>query len=155
MEGIFFSGSFCSIFWIRERGLLPGLTVSNDFIARDEGQHVEGAIAIYNLLLQKPSAEIVYEIFDSAVKLEIEFITEALPCKLIGMNATMMQEYIKYVANRLLKSLEYEPLYKNVNQPFTFMDRIGLSAKSNFFELRPTQYAKAKVEEEKDPYANL
>lgn len=156
MEGIFFSGSFCAIYWLKERGILPGLTLSNDFISRDEGMHVESAIEINNLLYDKADVNTIYEIIREAVALEIEFITEALPCKLIGMNSTMMIEYIKFVANRLIKQYGYNELYTNVSQPFTFMDRIGLDGKSNFFEKRPSEYNKlASEESEEDPYSNL
>lgn len=156
IEGIFFSGSFCAIFWLKERGIMPGLTLSNDFISRDEGLHVEGAVTISGLLKEKASEQAALDIFKSAVELETEFITEALPCKLIGMNASMMIEYIKYVANRMAKQFGYNEIYPNVKQPFNFMDRIGLDGKSNFFERRPSEYNKLAVDEEddEDPYAD-
>lgn len=157
VEGIFFSGSFCAIFWLKERGILPGLCLSNDFISRDEGLHTEFATLVYDLLSNKISFEMIKTIFTQAVELEIEFITEALPCKLIGMNSTLMKEYIKCVANRLASQFGHANIFDNVQkQPFAFMDRIGLSGKSNFFELRPSQYNKgAVVEESDDAYADL
>ena len=156
LEGIFFSGSFCAIYWLKEKGLLPGLTLSNDFIARDEGMHVESAIEIYKLLKEKVDTKTIHEIISEAVILETEFITEALPCKLIGMNANMMAEYIKFVANRLIKQFGYDELYAKTSQPFTFMDRIALDGKSNFFEKRPSEYNKlASDEDSSDAYANL
>lgn len=155
VEGIFFSGSFCSIFWLKERGLLPGLTLSNDFISRDEGTHVEGAQLIHNLLQIKADQKVVHQIITEAVELEVEFICNALPCKLIGINSTTMTEYIKFVANRLLKQFEYDELFVGIKQPFPFMDRIGLDGKSNFFEIRPSQYNKLAKVDTIDPYSNL
>lgn len=156
VEGIFFSGSFCAIFWIKERGILPGLCLSNDFISRDEGLHTDLAVLEHDLMLEKISPEAIKSIMMEAVDLEIEFITEALPCKLIGMNAGMMKEYIKFVANRLVKQFGYEEIYPGVSQPFTFMDRIALPGKSNFFELRPSQYNKGAIEDNTtDAYADL
>ena len=155
IEGISFSGPFCSIFWLKERGLLPGLTLSNDFISRDEGLHVEGAIEINKLLIDKAPQDVANEIIRSAVNLEIEFVTKALPCNLIGINAQSMVTYIKYVANRLLTQFGYNILYDNIEQPFPFMDRIGLDSKSNFFESRPSQYNKLAKLDNIDPYANL
>jgi len=159
VEGIFFSGSFCAIYWIKQqkRGL-PGLCISNDFISRDEGLHVESAIEIYNLLVEKASVQAVHEIIAEAVALEIEFITEALPCKLIGMNASLMSEYIRYVANRHVVSLGYPDLYPKVKMPFSFMESMGLDNKSNFFEKRASEYSKADPNNgkpEEDPYGNL
>lgn len=155
VEGIFFSGSFCSIFWLKERGLLPGLTLSNDFISRDEGTHVEGAQLIHNLLQIKADQKVVHQIITEAVELEVEFICNALPCKLIGINSITMTEYIKFVANRLLKQFEYDELFVGIKQPFPFMDRIGLDGKSNFFEIRPSQYNKLAKVDTIDPYSNL
>jgi ribonucleoside-diphosphate reductase subunit M2 len=157
IEGVFFSGAFCAIYWLKERGILPGLTLSNDFISRDEGLHVEGAVEIHKLLKEPIDVETLHSIIADAVKLEIEFITEALPCKLIGMNASNMAEYIRYVANRLVKQYGYPELYPKATQPFTFMDRIGLESKSNFFEKRPSEYNKlaAEVTNGVDPYADL
>ncbi len=155
MEGIFFSGSFCSIFWLKERGLLPGLTLSNDFISRDEGLHVECAYEIHMLLQEKASQADVHTIIQEAVELELEFIINALPCRLIGINSTTMAEYIKYVANRLMKQFGYNDIYVGVKQPFPFMDRIGLDGKSNFFETRASQYNKLAKVDVGDPYADL
>lgn len=155
VEGIFFSGSFCAIFWMKERSKLPGLCMSNDFIARDEGMHTEFATLVHDLLVVKIPYDILKIIIMEAVDLEIEFITDALPCKLIGMNATMMKEYIKCVANRLVKQFGYDEIYPKVSQPFTFMERSALPGKSNFFELRPTQYSKGAVEETGDAYDDL
>ncbi len=155
VEGILFSGSFCSIFWLKERGLLPGLTLSNDFISRDEGLHVEGACEIHKLLIDKADQIVAHEIIREAVELEIEFIVHALPCKLIGINSQTMTEYIKYVANRLMKQFGYDEIYANIKQPFAFMDRIGLDGKSNFFETRPSQYNKLAKVDVGDPYADI
>ena len=155
IEGIFFSGSFCSIFWLKERGLLPGLALSNDFISRDEGLHLEGAYEIHKLLQVKASQSIVHSIIDEAVKLELEFITVALPCRLIGINATTMTEYIKFVANRMMKQFGYDDIYSGVKQPFPFMDRIGLDGKSNFFETRASQYNKLAKVNVGDPYEGI
>lgn len=141
MEGIFFSGSFCAIYWLKERGVLPGFTLSNDFISRDEGLHVESAVEISKLLKDSATFAELREIYTEAVELEVKFITEALPCNLIGMNSALMIEYIKYVANRLSKQFGFTDIYENVKQPFTFMDRIGLMGKGNFFEKRITEYS--------------
>lgn len=153
-EGILFSGPFCAIYWIKERGVLPGLCLSNDFIARDEGLHVDFAIKTYSLLTNKCSQQRLHEIIKEAVDLEIEFITESLPCKLIGMNSQLMIEYIKYVADRLCLSYGCEKIYDS-KQPFTFMDRIGISSKKNFFEKTPTEYSKADNSTKKNAYAFL
>lgn len=158
VEGILFSGSFCAIYWLKNRGLLPGFTFSNDFISRDEGLHVEGALTIHNLLYEKADQKIAHEITREAVELEIEFITEALPCRLIGINAGNMKEYIKYVANGQLKLFGYSEIYPNVAQPFPFMDLIRLDSKANFFEKNSSQYkATAPVNSDAniDPYADL
>lgn len=157
VEGILFSGAFCSIYWMKERGKLPGLCKSNDFISRDEGQHVEFAILIFNMLKEKISVERMHEIIKEAVAVEIEFITESLPCKLIGMNSELMTQYIMFVANRLVKSYGYPELYPKAVQPFAFMDRIGLKSKSNFFEKKPTEYSRkdTKKDNDEDPYADL
>lgn len=156
VEGIFFSGSFCAIYWMKERGKLPGLCKSNDFIARDEGLHTEFAILLHSLLSTKCNKDKFHCILKEAVDLEIEFITEALPCRLIGMNSEMMKTYIKYVANRLCKQYSYPELYPNEIQPFTFMDRIALKSKSNFFEKKPTEYSKGSSNHDNsDPYSDL
>lgn len=155
IEGIFFSGAFCSIFWMKERGMLKGLTLSNDFISRDEGLHVSTAEEIHKLLRVKASEDVAHAIIKDAVDLEIKFICEALPCKLIGINSKNMTEYIKYVANRLLKQFNYNIVYENIKQPFAFMDRIALDSKSNFFELRPSQYNKLETSVDVDPYGDI
>jgi len=144
VEGIFFSGSFCSIFWLKERGIMPGLTLSNEFIARDEGIHTDFACLLYGKLKHKLSAQEAKKILEEAVDIEIEFITQALPCALIGMNAALMAQYIKFVADRLSIQLGYEPVF-SVRNPFSFMERISLENKDNFFEKRVSTYAKSIV----------
>jgi len=144
VEGIFFSGSFCSIFWLKKRGLMPGLTFSNELISRDEGLHCEFACLLYNMLSQKLTAEEIYELIGDAVKIEKQFITEALPVDLIGMNARLMQQYIEFVADRWLVELGYDKLYHTSN-PFDFMELISLQGKTNFFEKRVGDYQKAGV----------
>ena len=142
IEGIFFSGSFCSIFWLKKRGIMPGLTFSNELISRDEALHTEFAILLYNKLLKKISQEKITEIITDAVNIEIEFICDALPCKLIGMNSTLMSQYIKFVADRLALQLGNPKIY-NVLNPFDFMEMISLEGKTNFFEKRVGEYALA------------
>jgi ribonucleoside-diphosphate reductase beta chain len=144
VEGIFFSGSFCAIFWIKERGLLPGLTFSNELISRDEGLHQDFACLVYSKLQNKLSQESVHNIIRDAVECECEFVTDALPVSMIGMNCKSMQTYIKFIADRLLISLGYEKLY-NENNPFTFMEYISLEGKTNFFEKRVAEYQKSGV----------
>jgi ribonucleoside-diphosphate reductase beta chain len=145
VEGIFFSGSFCSIFWLKKRGLMPGLTFSNELISRDEGLHCEFACLLYmNHIVNKLSEERVKEIITSAVEIEKEFITEALPVSLIGMNADLMKQYIEYVADFWLQKLGYSKVYNSAN-PFDFMDMISLQGKTNFFEKRVGDYKKAAV----------
>lgn len=142
VEGIFFSGAFCSIYWLKQRGLMPGLTVSNELIARDEGLHTEFACLLYSKLSHKLSKHDAHKIIRDAVKIEKHFITKALPCELIGMNAKLMAEYIEFVADRLSLQLGYPKVYHAKN-PFDFMERISLEGKDNFFEKRVTTYAKA------------
>jgi ribonucleoside-diphosphate reductase beta chain len=144
IEGIFFSGSFCSIFWLKKRGLMPGLTFSNELISRDEGLHCEFACLLYGMLQTKLSQEQVHGIISDAVAIEKEFVTEALPVDLIGMNAKLMQQYIEFVADRWLAELGYAKLY-NVTNPFDFMEMISLQGKTNFFEKRVGDYQKAGV----------
>ncbi len=145
VEGIFFSGSFCSIFWLKKRGLMPGLTFSNELISRDEGLHCDFACLLYNNHLEnKLDKEEVRTIIEDAVDIEIEFVTESLPVKLIGMNADLMGQYIKFVADRLLVELGNDKIY-NVKNPFDFMDMINLQGKTNFFEKRVGEYQKAGV----------
>jgi ribonucleotide reductase beta subunit family protein with ferritin-like domain len=142
IEGIFFSGSFCSIFWLKKRGLMPGLTFSNELISRDEALHTEFAVLLYSKLSNKISQEKITEIVKDAVEIEIEFICDALPCKLIGMNSTLMSQYIKFVADRLCLQLGNFKIY-NVSNPFDFMEMISLEGKTNFFEKRVGEYALA------------
>jgi len=145
VEGIFFSGSFCSIFWLKKRGLMPGLGFSNQLISRDEGLHCDFACLLYNDHLQhKLPKEKVEKIITDAVEIEKEFVTDALPVRLIGMNAELMQQYIEFVADRLLVELGNEKVYNSTN-PFDFMDMINLSGKSNFFEVKVADYQKAGV----------
>jgi ribonucleotide reductase beta subunit family protein with ferritin-like domain len=141
VEGIFFSGSFCAIYWIKKRGLLPGLTFSNELIARDEGLHTEFAIAMYHKVENKLNTETVHKIVSQAVDYEKEFIITALPCALIGMNANDMSKYIEFVADRLLLQLGYAKLYNSTN-PFDFMDLISLEGKTNFFEKKVSDYSR-------------
>ena len=144
VEGIFFSGSFCAIYWIKKRGLLPGLTFSNELISRDEGLHTEFAVAMYHKLENKLSKDAVFHIVKEAVTAETVFITEALPVSLIGMNAKDMTHYIQFVADRLLVQLGYPKLY-NIGNPFDFMDLISLEGKTNFFEKKVSEYSKPGV----------
>ncbi|MCF6403654.1 ribonucleoside-diphosphate reductase small subunit [Chitinophaga filiformis] len=149
VEGIFFSGSFCSIFWLKKRGLMPGLTFSNELISRDEGLHCEFACLLYSMLENKLSQEQVHTIIRDAVSIEKEFITEALPVALIGMNSKLMSEYIEFVADRWLSELGYAKIYNTAN-PFDFMEMISLQGKTNFFEKRVGDYQKAGVMSGKD-----
>ncbi|KAI5650609.1 hypothetical protein M9H77_36614 [Catharanthus roseus] len=144
VEGIFFSGSFCAIFWLKKRGLMPGLTFSNELISRDEGLHCDFACLLYSLLKKQVQWEIVHQIIHEAVEIEIEFVCDALPCALIGMNATLMSQYIKFVADRLVVALGYQKYY-NVENPFDWMEFISLQGKANFFERRVGDYQKASV----------
>ena len=146
VEGIFFSGAFCSIFWLKERGILPGLCTSNEFIARDEALHTEFAVLLYGKLLnsQRLSPARVHEIVSDAMSIEEEFIIDSIPCSLLGMNAFLMSTYVKFVSDRLLAQLGYEKVY-NVKNPFPFMEKICLESKANFFEHRESNYAKANV----------
>lgn len=145
VEGIFFSGSFCSIFWLKKRGLMPGLTFSNELISRDEGLHCDFACLLYNNhLVNKLSKERIAEIIVDAVAIEKEFVTDALPVKLIGMNSDLMQQYIEFVADRLLLELGNEKVF-NATNPFDFMEMISIQGKTNFFEKRVGEYQKAGV----------
>jgi ribonucleoside-diphosphate reductase beta chain len=144
IEGIFFSGSFCAIFWLKKRGLMPGLTSSNELISRDEGMHTDFAVAIYDLLQTKLDYETIKEIIMEAVEIEKEFIIDSIPCKLIGMNSKLMSEYIEFVADRLVLQLGYDKIYNSKN-PFDFMEMISLEGKTNFFEKRVMDYSKANV----------
>ena len=140
VEGIFFSGAFCSIYWLKKRGLMPGLTFSNELISRDEGMHTDFAVLLFSKLEKKPKKAKILEIFKDAVQIEKEFICEALPCKLIGMNAVLMSQYIEFVADRLLIQLGYNKHY-NTSNPFDFMEMISLEGKTNFFEKRVGDYS--------------
>jgi len=142
VEGIFFSGAFCSIFWLKKRGIMPGLTFSNELISRDEALHTEFAILLYNKLIKKLNENKIHEIIKEAVEIEMEFICSALPCRLIGMNSSLMTQYIKFVADRLCLQLGYSKIY-NVNNPFDFMELISIESKTNFFEKRVSEYALA------------
>ena len=140
VEGIFFSGAFCSIYWLKKRGLMPGLTFSNELISRDEGMHTDFAVLLFSKLEKKPKRAKILEIFKDAVEIEKEFICEALPCKLIGMNSKLMSQYIEFVADRLLTQLGCTKEYKSTN-PFDFMEMISLEGKTNFFEKRVGDYS--------------
>jgi ribonucleoside-diphosphate reductase beta chain len=144
VEGIFFSGSFCAIYWLKQRGLMPGLTTSNEFIARDEGLHTDFACLLYSKLVNRLPKQKAHKILREAVKIEKQFITKSLPCELIGMNAKLMSQYIEFVADRLLLQLGYPKAYNSQN-PFDFMERISLENKDNFFEKRTSTYAMAGV----------
>ena len=144
VEGIFFSGSFCSIFWTKKRGLMPGLTFSNELISRDEGLHCEFACLLYSMLQNKLTEKEVHAIIGDAVAIEKEFITDALPVALIGMNAQLMKQYIEFVADRWLSELGYSKIF-NATNPFDFMELISLQGKTNFFEKRVGEYQKSGV----------
>jgi ribonucleoside-diphosphate reductase beta chain len=144
VEGVFFSGAFCSIFWLKERSMMPGLCFSNELISRDEGMHVEFAVLLYSMIENKLSEETVHAIMREAVEVEKNFIIESIPCSMLGMNKDLMSIYIEFVADRLLTQLEYAKIWNAAN-PFPFMERISLETKSNFFESRVSQYSKANV----------
>ena len=141
VEGIFFSGSFCAIFWLKKRNLLPGLTFSNELISRDEGLHTQFAVMLYHLMKNKMSDDEASAMILEAVSTEIEFITSSIPCNMIGMNSELMKQYIHYVADRLLIDLGHRPIW-NEQCPFDFMENISLQGKTNFFEKRVGEYAK-------------
>jgi ribonucleotide reductase beta subunit family protein with ferritin-like domain len=143
VEGIFFSGAFCSIYWLKKRGLMPGLTFSNELISRDEGLHTLFAIALYHTLSEKLSEETLREILMEAVEIEKEFICDALPCSLIGMNSKMMSQYIEFVADRLAVQLGIQKIYRAQN-PFDFMEMISLEGKTNFFEKKVSEYSRVR-----------
>jgi ribonucleoside-diphosphate reductase subunit M2 len=149
VEGIFFSGAFCSIYWLKKRGLMPGLTFSNELISRDEALHCEFAVLLYSKLVKKLDKNRIHEIIKEAVEIESEFICQALPCRLIGMNSELMTQYIKFVADRLCVQLGYKKIY-NVNNPFDFMELISLESKTNFFEKRVDSYSLANKEKDED-----
>ncbi|AYV79344.1 MAG: ribonucleoside-diphosphate reductase [Faunusvirus sp.] len=144
VEGIFFSGSFCSIFWLADRNLMPGLSKSNEFISRDEGMHCDFACLLYGMIKNRLSYDKVKSVFMDAVNIEKEFICESLPCNLIGMNSKLMSQYIEFVADRLISQLNYPKIYNTTN-PFDFMEKIGANSKTNFFEDRVSEYQKANL----------
>ena len=149
VEGIFFSGAFCSIYWLKKRGLMPGLTFSNELISRDEALHTEFAVLLYSKLKKRIRRDKLYEIVKEAVEIEKEFITSALPCRLVGMNDNLMSQYIEFVADRLVVQLGYEAIY-NASNPFDFMEMISIEGKTNFFEKRVGEYALATKTKEAD-----
>ena len=154
VEGIFFSGSFCSIFWLKKRGLMPGLSFSNELISRDEGMHCDFAVHLHNNhIINKVSPDRIKEILTSALEIEKEFITESLPVRLIGMNSELMIQYLEFVTDRLLVDLECSRVYNSEN-PFDFMANIALQGKANFFEKRVSEYQKAGImnKSEDDPF---
>jgi len=145
VEGIFFSGSFCAIYWLKTRKIMPGLTFSNELISRDEGMHVETAVSIYNMLINRLSYTEIRTIILEAVNIEKDFIISSIPCALIGMNSILMSSYIEFVADRLILQLGYES-YFNTENPFDFMEMISLQGKTNFFEKRVSDYSLANVQ---------
>jgi len=149
VEGIFFSGSFCAIFWLKKRGVMPGLTFSNELISRDEGMHTDFAVLMYSMLENKLPENVVHNIIKDAVSIEKEFILESLPCDLIGMNSRLMAKYIEFVADRLTVQFGYSKIYKTSN-PFDFMDLISVEQKTNFFESRVSSYSLAGVGKSKE-----
>jgi len=154
VEGIFFSGSFCAIYWLKKRGLMPGLTFSNELISRDEGLHTDFACLVYSYLKDKLKEEDVHKIFSDAVDIETEFITESLPCSLVGMNNKLMSQYVRFCCDRILQQLGYNKLY-NVKQPFDFMDLISMRNKVNFFEKRVQDYKKPTTKKKFNLNANF
>jgi len=146
VEGIFFSGSFCAIFWLKKRGLMPGLTFSNELISRDEGLHCDFACLLHSKLIKGAGENVIHRIIAEAVEIETEFVTNALPVELIGMNAGLMRQYIEFVADRLLVSLNASKLY-NVSNPFPWMEMISMQGKTNFFEKRVGEYQKSGVKD--------
>ena len=150
VEGVFFSGSFCAIFWMKEKGKMPGLCFSNELISRDEAMHVEFAVLLYSYIQDRVPKETVARMMEDAVGVEKNFILDSMPCALLGMNSDLMGTYIEFVADRLLTQLGYEKIY-NARNPFPFMERISIETKSNFFESRVGEYAKANVGGKTDP----
>ena len=151
VEGVFFSGAFCSIYWLKKRGLMPGLTFSNELISRDEALHTEFAVLLFNKLAKKPSKKKITDIIKEAVSIEKEFICEALPCRLISMNSKLMSQYIEFVADRLACQLGCDKIYNTAN-PFDFMELISVEGKTNFFEKRVGEYALANKERADDVF---
>lgn len=144
VEGIFFSGSFCAIYWLKKRKLMPGLTISNEFISRDEGLHTDFACLLYSYIKNRIPQKDIHDMFKEAVEIEKEFIIDSIPCKLIGMNSDLMSQYIEFVADRLLMQLGYDKIWGSSN-PFDFMEMISMRTKTNFFEKRVAEYQKAGV----------
>lgn len=151
IEGIFFSGAFCSIYWLKKRGLMPGLTFSNELISRDEALHTEFAVLLYSKLQKKLNKKRIYEIIKEAVEIEKEFINDAIPCRMIGMNSTLMSQYVEFVADRLCLQLGYDKIY-NANNPFDFMELISIETKVNFFERTNSEYALANKKVDDDVF---
>ena len=151
VEGIFFSGAFCSIYWLKKRGLMPGLTFSNELISRDEALHTEFAVLLFNKLTKKPSKKKIIDIIKESVAIEKEFICEALPCRLISMNSKLMSQYIEFVADRLACQLGCNKIFNTAN-PFDFMELISVEGKTNFFEKRVGEYALANKERADDVF---
>ena len=151
VEGIFFSGAFCAIFWLKKRGLMPGLTFSNELISRDEALHTEFAVLLYSKMQKKIGKQRIYEIIKEAVEIEKEFICDALPCRLIGMNSDLMSKYIEFVADRLCVQLNYDKIYNSAG-PFDFMEMISIEGKTNFFEKRVSEYALAEKKKDDDVF---
>lgn len=151
VEGIFFSSAFASIYWVKKRGLMPGLTFSNQLISRDEALHTEFAVLLYSKLQRKLNKKRIHEIIQEAVEIEKEFITEAIPCRMIGMNAKLMTQYIEFVADRLCLQLGYDKIYNSTN-PFDFMELISIESKVNFFERTNSEYALANKTVDKDVF---
>jgi len=151
VEGIFFSGSFCAIYWLKKRGLMPGLTFSNELIARDEGMHTDFAVLLFSKLVKKPKSSRIKELIKEAVEIEKEFILEALPCKLIGMNSKLMSQYIEFVADRLSLQLGYKKIFNSSN-PFDFMEMISMEGKTNFFEKRVGDYSLSSGQKNDDAF---
>jgi ribonucleotide reductase beta subunit family protein with ferritin-like domain len=149
IEGIFFSGSFCAIFWMKKRSLMPGLTFSNELISRDEGLHTDFACLLYSHIVNKLSQNQIHDLIREAIEIEKEFITEALPVELIGMNSRLMSQYLEFVADRLLVALGCDKLYRVLN-PFEWMEMISMQGKTNFFEKRVSEYQKTGVMAKKD-----
>lgn len=150
VEGVFFSGSFCAIFWVKERGKMPGLCFSNELISRDEAMHVEFAVLLYSYIRDRVPQEAVHDMMRDAVSVEKNFIIDSMPCALLGMNSDLMGTYIEFVADRLLAQLGYDKVF-HARNPFPFMERISIETKSNFFEARVGEYAKANVATNADP----
>ena len=144
VEGVFFSGSFCAIFWLKKKNIMPGLCDSNEFIARDEGMHTSFACLLYSMFNERIDEDIVHSMFKEAYEIERDFICDSLSCSLLGMNSELMSQYIRFVSDLLLVSLNYNKIWNETN-PFDFMESISMEGKTNFFESRPTQYQKASV----------